>query len=211
MGCAKFCQSKLCATDTALLQTFCGCSSTRRRRCFLVLMPVTAPRLTSGRWASSFSSGSTAFHIFRRFLDRERRTKTSRRRSGTLGLTCGLNGSSTSWMIEKATTSSRSWFHMIEIKVRKGWSANRCLVQGLRSGLLKWSVAGGLVTHANDPDDIDLPAKERDEGTKTPTATSRPKSKPLPSKLSMSSAGADPEATILPGNMWGGTGSANLR
>jgi len=79
---------------------------------------------------------------------------------------------------------------MIEVEARKRWHANRCLVQGSKNGLFKRRAVDGLVVGASDPDDLVLPTKEGDDGTKTPTAAS-------------SSAGIDPEATIILGNMWG--------
>ena len=100
--------------------------------------------------------------------------------------------------------------HMIEIKVRKRWPASRCLAQGFKSGLFKRRMNDGLVVCASDPEDLDLPAEEGDNGTKTPTAVSPPGSEPSRFTASMSLAGLDPEATIIIGNMLGGGGSANL-
>ncbi|KAK5071413.1 hypothetical protein LTR70_010563 [Exophiala xenobiotica] len=60
---------------------------------------------------------------------------------------------------------------MIETKVTSRWSATKCLAQGFKSGLFKRRVADGLIGCASDPDDFDLPTGERqDLGTKTPTA-----------------------------------------
>ncbi|KAL9042525.1 MAG: hypothetical protein Q9214_003752 [Letrouitia sp. 1 TL-2023] len=68
--------------------------------------------------------------------------------------------------------------HMIETDVRKRWSANRCLGQGFKSGLFKRRVADGLVACASDEDDLDLPAEEGGDGTKTPIAALSPTSEP---------------------------------
>ena len=99
--------------------------------------------------------------------------------------------------------------HMVEIKVKRRWVASRCLAQGFKSGVFKRRVADGLVACASDPDDIDLPADEEDNGATTPTAASPPGSELSLSAASMSSPGGDPEATIVLGNTWDGGGSAN--
>ena len=59
---------------------------------------------------------------------------------------------------------------MIEVKVEKRWPASRCLAQGFKGSLFKRRVADGLLVCASDPDDLDLPAEEGEDGTKTPTA-----------------------------------------
>lgn len=98
---------------------------------------------------------------------------------------------------------------MIEVKVRKRWPASRCLAQGFKSGLFKGRMADGLVVCTSDLDDLDLPAEEGDDGTKTPTAASAPGSEPSWFATSMSSADGDPEATIILGNIWSRGRSAN--
>ena len=60
---------------------------------------------------------------------------------------------------------------MIEAKVTSRWSANKCLAQGFKSCLFKRRMADGLIGCASDPDDFDLPAGEREDlGTRTPPA-----------------------------------------
>ena len=99
---------------------------------------------------------------------------------------------------------------MIEIKVKKRWPAIRCLAQGFRGGLFKRRMADGLVVYASDPDDLDLPAEEGEDETKTPTAGSPPGSGPSRSVASMLSANSNPGATtMILGNMWGTGGSTN--
>jgi serine/threonine protein kinase len=101
--------------------------------------------------------------------------------------------------------------HMIEIKATSRWAASRCLAHGFKSGVFKRRVSDGLVACASDPDDPDLPTEEGEDGTRTPTAASSPDSALTPSSVSMSSAGGDPEATIIPGDMWSGGALANSR
>ena len=100
--------------------------------------------------------------------------------------------------------------HMVEIEGRKRWPATRCLMRGFRSGLFKRRVADGLITYSTDPDDLDLPAEEEDDKTKTLSAASPSSLRPLPSALSMASASGRSEATIIQGEMWGREGVANL-
>lgn len=57
--------------------------------------------------------------------------------------------------------------NMIEIKIRKRWSASRCLMQGFKNGLFKRRMADGLVVCASDAHDLDLSAEEGDDGTAT--------------------------------------------
>lgn len=82
---------------------------------------------------------------------------------------------------------------MLEITVRKRWPAKKCLAQGFKVGLFKRRVADGFVVCASDPDDLDLPTEEGDDGTKTPTAALSPQ---------QTQAGIDREATIIQGNLW---------
>ena len=95
--------------------------------------------------------------------------------------------------------------HMIEIKPRRRWSADRCLDQGFENGLFRRRAADDLVVNVHDPDEATSQAEEGDDGTMTPIVAS-------PSDVRSSQraqAGIDPEAAIILGNLWEGTGAAN--
>ena len=95
--------------------------------------------------------------------------------------------------------------HMIEIKPRRRWSADRCLDRGFENGLFKRRAADDLVVSVHDPNEAALQAEEGGDGTKTPTVAS-----PLDGESSQrAQAGIDPEATIILGNLWEGAGAAN--
>ncbi|KAK3940972.1 hypothetical protein QBC46DRAFT_432733 [Diplogelasinospora grovesii] len=69
-----------------------------------------------------------------------------------------------------------------------------CLAQGFKSRLFQRGLADGPTGCARDPDDFDLPARERgDPGTKTPTAA--------PS-LSPDLRLTESTVTIIDGGMW---------
>ncbi len=79
---------------------------------------------------------------------------------------------------------------MIVVKATRRWGAWKCLTQGFANGLFKRRTADGLVVCSRDPDELAEPVDGGADGTKTPSAA-------LPS------AGSDPEANIILGNMWG--------
>lgn len=94
---------------------------------------------------------------------------------------------------------------MIEIKVRKRWHAKKCLAQGFENSLFKRRQVDGLVVCTSDPDDLVLPTKEGDDGTKTPTAASPS----IGASLLQSQVDNDTEATIILEKLWDDGGSAN--
>lgn len=89
---------------------------------------------------------------------------------------------------------------MIEIKIRKRWSVSQCLMQSFKNGLFKRRMADDLVVCANDPDNLDLFAKEEDDKTKMSTAASVSGSESSQFMASMLSDD-DPEAIIILENM----------
>jgi serine/threonine protein kinase len=91
--------------------------------------------------------------------------------------------------------------HMIECKVTTRWFAIRCLAQGFKSRVFKRSVADGLVSCAETPDDFNFPTGEEEDGTKTPTAEPSLGSALALSSVTRSSAGRESEATIISGGM----------
>ena len=92
--------------------------------------------------------------------------------------------------------------HMLIVKVKKRWSASRCLAQGFKHKLFKRRVADGQVTYGSDPSGFEL---GRDDLEKGSTAVSPSGSGSSGSVTSESSASRDSEATtVLLGNTIGG-------
>ena len=160
------------ATDTALLQTFCGSLT--------YIAPEVFPGLSSGHGprVDIWSLGVIVIEWIYSIpnppsfpVPRKKNEKISEQElynwldSWTALLLDELEDQEDDQVIQILV-------HMIEIKARERWAASRCLTQGFKSGVFKRRVADGLVTCASDPDDLDLPAEE--DGTKTPTATSSP-------------------------------------
>jgi serine/threonine protein kinase len=87
---------------------------------------------------------------------------------------------------------------MIKFMPDERWLSLRCLARGFENGLFRRRAADGLVACAISLDDPVLPPNEGDDGIRTLTAAT-------------SSAGIDPEATIILGNLWVGGGSGTSR
>ena len=102
-----------------------------------------------------------------------------------------------SWLLNKLENEEEDAavqiiLHMIEIKPRRRWSADRCLDRGFESGLFRRRAADDLVVNVHDPDEAALQAEEGGDGTKTPTAMG-------PSQPAQ--AGIDAEATSILENL----------
>lgn len=197
---ADFGMAKI-ATDTALLQTFCGSLK--------YAAPEVFPGLSSGHdlQVDIWSLGIIVFEWIYGIPDYPDVPKPKKKNEEVLPRKWyAWIDRWTELLFNKLDDQEsdqiiRILVHMIEIDVGKRWSANRCLGQGFKSGLFKRRVADGLVACVGDEDDLDLPAEEVDDGTKTPTMALPPISEPSTSMSSMSSAGYDPEATIILGTM----------
>ncbi|KAI9748569.1 MAG: hypothetical protein M1835_001759, partial [Candelina submexicana] len=76
--------------------------------------------------------------------------------------------------------------HMLEVKPRKRWSADRCLDLGFENGLFCRRAADDLVMSASDPREATWQAEKEDKETKTPNVSPQ-----------QTQVGIDPEATIV--------------
>ncbi|KAK0840220.1 hypothetical protein LTR03_010733 [Friedmanniomyces endolithicus] len=182
------------ATDTTLLQTFCGTLK--------YAAPEVFPGLSSGHGplVDIFSLGVMVYEWIYTLPDppsvpapRKRDEQVSDKQWYTwLDEWVGL-------LLDKLEdeeddSAIQILVHMVETKVTLRWSATKCLVQGFKSGLFKRRVADGLVGCASDPDDLDPPTGEREGlGPKTPTA---------PPSLSPDLGLTKSAVTIIDGAMW---------
>ena len=196
------------ATDAALLQTFCGSLK--------YVAPEVFPGISSGYGppVDIWSLGIIVFELINRIptppalpTPRKKNEKVSDRKL------CHWLDAWATLLLDKLDDQEDDQVvqilaHMIETKVTSRWTASQCLAQGFKSGVFKRRVADGLVACASDPDNLDLPTEEEEVGTRTPNVAPSPSSAFTPSSVSMSSAGLDPEATIILGDMWGGGASA---
>ena len=155
------------ATDTALLQTFCGTLK--------YAAPEVFPGLSSGHGplVDIFSLGVMVYEWIYgplKLPNVPRNEEVSDKQWYTwleewVGLVLDKLED------EEDDLAIQILVHMIEIKVTSRWSATKCLAQGFESRLFKRRVADGLIGCASDPDDFDLPTGEREDlGIKTPTA-----------------------------------------
>src|SRR5436853_1798220 len=79
------------------------------------------------------------------------------------------------WLLNKLENEDDAaveiFIHMIEIKPRRRWSADRYLDRGFENGLFR-TAADDLVVGVHDPNEAALQAEEGVDGTKTPTVAS---------------------------------------
>ena len=176
------------ATNTALLQTFCGTLK--------YAAPEVFPGLSSGHGPSVdiFSLGVMVYE-WMYHLPNPPKVPIARKKNEKVSYKQWY-----SWLDEwvglildkledeEDDPAIQILVRMIETKVSARWSATKCLAQGFKSRLFKRRVADGLIGCASEPDDFDLPIGEgEDLGTKTPTAA------PSPSELAV---------TTIDGGMW---------